>query len=166
MVLLFILNKLVAYLLVLATALLLIASFVASLLIRTIVELVNHSQNSAPFLQYVDELLLTRGLQVSTSIFFLSATLCVLFKLLPTVRPLWRDVWLGAIITALLLVGLQQFATGGVVSVLSKFLSYGVVGSVMILLLWIFLACQIVFLGCEFSYAYTRLYGSRRSAAA
>jgi membrane protein len=165
MVLFFILNKLVAYLLVLATALLLIASFVANLIIRTVVELVNHFQESVPFFQQVDELLLTRGLQVSTSVFILSITLCILFKLLPTVRPQWRDVWLGAVITALLLVGLQQFATGGVVSVFSKFLSYGVIGSVMILMLWIFLACQIVFLGCEFSYVYAHLYGSRRSTA-
>ncbi|RPJ77249.1 MAG: YihY/virulence factor BrkB family protein [Desulfobacteraceae bacterium] len=165
MVLFFILNKLVAYLLVLATALLLLASFVANVLIRTVIELVNHFQESVPFIQQVDELLLTRGLQVSTSVFILSVTLCILFKLLPTVRPQWRDVWLGAIITALMLVGLQQFATGGVVSVFSKFLSYGVIGSVMILMLWIFLACQIVFVGCELSYVYAHLYGSRRTPA-
>jgi membrane protein len=35
----------------------------------------------------------------------------------------------------------------------------------MILMLWIFLACQIFFLGCEFSYAYANIYGSRRLAA-
>jgi membrane protein len=166
MVIFFILNKLVAYLLVLATALLLLASFVANVVIRAVVELVNHFQESVPFIQQVDELLLTRGLQVSTSVFILSVTLCILFKLLPTVRPQWRDIWIGAIITALMLVGLQQFATGGVVSVFSKFLSYGVIGSVMILMLWIFLACQIVFLGCVFSYVYAHLYGSRRSTAA
>ncbi|MCU0561259.1 MAG: YihY/virulence factor BrkB family protein [Desulfobacterales bacterium] len=163
MVFLFMLNKLVAYLLVLATALLLLASFVANILIRAVVEMVNHFQETVPFIQQVDELLLTRGLQVSTSVFILSLTLCILFKLLPTVRPQWRDVWLGAVITAVMLVGLQQFATGGVVSVFSKFLSYGVIGSVMILMLWIFLACQIVFVGCEFSYVYAHLYGSRRS---
>jgi len=166
MVIFFILNKLVAYLLVLATALLLIVSFVASLFIRTVVKSVNHFQESVPLFHQLDELLLTWGLQVSTSVFILSVTLCTLFKLLPTVRPQWRDVWLGAIITAILLVGLQQFATGGVVSAFSKFLYFGVIGSVMILMLWIFLAFQIVFLGCEFSYAYAHLYGSRRSAAA
>jgi len=165
MVLFFILNKLVAYLLVLATALLLLASLVANLLIRAVIGVLNHFQEHLDFIQQVDELLLTRGLQVSSSVFSLSVTLCVIFKLLPTVRPQWRDVWLGAILTAFMLVGLQQFATGGVVSVFSKFLSYGVIGSVMILMLWIFLACQIVFVGCEFSYVYAHLYGSRRSAA-
>jgi membrane protein len=165
MVLFFILNKLVAYLLVLATALLLLASFVANLFIRAVIELVNHFQEILPFIQKVDELLLTRGLQFSTSVVLLSVTLCILFRLLPTDRPRWLDVWLGAVITAVLLVGLQRLATGGVVSVFSKFLSYGVIGSVMILMLWIFMACQIVLLGCTFSYVYAHLYGSRRAPA-
>ncbi len=161
MVLFFILNKLVAYLLVLATALLLLVSFVANTFIRAVIDLVNRFQENVAFIQQMDELLLTRGLQAGTSVVILSVTLCILFKLLPTVRPQWRDVWLGAILTAFMLVGLQKLATGGVVSVFSKFLSYGAIGSVMILLLWVFMACQIVFVGCEFSYVYAKLYGSR-----
>ena len=162
MVLFFILNKLVAYLLVLATALFLLVSFVANVSIRAVIGLVNHFQENVACINQVDELLLTRGLQISSSVVILSVTLCVLFKLLPTVRPQWQDVWLGAILTAFMLVGLQQLATGGVVSVLSKFLSYGAIGSVMILLLWIFMTCQIVLVGCEFSYVYAQRYGSRR----
>jgi membrane protein len=162
MVLFFILNKLVAYLLVLATALLLLVSFVANTFIRAVIDLVNRFQENVAFIQQMDELLLTRGLQAGTSVVILSLTLCILFKLVPTVRPQWRDVWLGAILTAFMLVGLQKLATGGVVSVFSKFLSYGAIGSVMILLLWVFMACQIVFVGCEFSYVYAKLYGSRR----
>ena len=109
MVLFFILNKLVAYLLVLATALLLLASFVVNLLIRAVIGVVNHFQEHLDLIRQVDELLLTRGLQVSSSVFILSVTLCVIFKLLPTVRPQWRDVWLGAIITAIMLVGWYMF---------------------------------------------------------
>lgn len=164
MVLFFILNKLVAYLLVLATALLLLVSFVANTFIRAVIDLVNRFQENVAFIQQMDELLLTRGLQAGTSVVILSVTLCILFKLLPTVRPQWRDVWLGAILTAVMLVCLQRLASGGVVSVLSKFESYGAIGSVMILLLWIFIACQIVFVGCEFSYVYAQLYGSRRAS--
>jgi membrane protein len=162
MALYFIRNKLVAYLLVLATALLLLVSFVTNVVIRSLIELVTHFQENLAFIQQVDELLLTRGLQGSSSVIILSATLCALFKLLPTIRPDWRDVWLGAILAAVLLVGLQLLATGGLVSVFSKFLSYGAIGSVMILLLWIFMACQIVFLGCVFSFVYAQVYGSRR----
>jgi membrane protein len=162
MVLFFILDKLAAYLLVLATALLLLVSFVANVFIRAVVDLVNHFQGNVTFIRQVDELLLTRWLQVSVSFFILSGTLCILFKLLPTARPQWRDVWLGGILTAVALVGLQQFASGRVVSVFSKFHYYGMIGSIMILLLWIFMVCQIFFIGCEFSHVYAKLYGSRR----
>ena len=165
MVLFLIVNKLVAYLLVLGTALLLLTSLVANIFIRTVLDLLSRFQETFAWIQRVDELQLTRGLQIGSTIFILSLTLCVLFKVLPSVRPQWRDVWMGALMTAVLLAGLQQLATGSVVSVFSRFLSYGVIGSVMILMLWIFLACQIFFLGCEFSYAYANIYGSRRLAA-
>jgi membrane protein len=165
MVLFLIVNKLVAYLLVLGTALLLLTSLVANIFIRTVLDLLSRFQETFAWIQRVDELQLTRGLQIGSTIFILSLTLCVLFKVLPSVRPQWRDVWMGALMTAVLLAGLQQLATGSVVSVFSRFLSYGVIGSVMILMLWIFLACQIFFLGCEFSYAYANVYGSRRLAA-
>jgi len=54
------------------------------------------------------------------------------------------------LITALSLVGLQQFATSSVVSVFSKFLSYGVIGSVMILMLWIFMLVKFSFWAVSF----------------
>jgi membrane protein len=165
MVLFLIVNKLVAYLLVVGTALLLLTSLVANIFIRTVLDLLSRFQETFVWIQRVDELQLTRGLQIGSTIFILSLTLCVLFKVLPSVRPQWRDVWMGALMTAVLLAGLQQLATSSVVSVFSRFLSYGVIGSVMILMLWIFLACQIFFLGCEFSYAYANVYGSRRLAA-
>lgn len=165
MVLFLIVNKLVAYLLVLGTALLLLTSLVANIFIRIVLDLLSRFQETFAWIQRVDELQLTRGLQIGSTIFILSLTLCVLFKVLPSVRPQWRDVWMGALMTAVLLAGLQQLATSSVVSVFNRFLSYGVIGSVMILMLWIFLACQIFFLGCEFSYAYANVYGSRRLAA-
>ena len=160
----YILNKLVAYLLVLATGMLVLVTFLFDVVTRAVVEWVSHFHEHVVFTQWVDELLLTRGLQISSSVLILSMTFCALFKLLPAVRPQWRDVWLGAMITALLLVGLQQFAASGVVSIFSNFIYYGVIGSVMILMLWVFLACLIVFFGCEISYVYAHIYGSRRFA--
>jgi membrane protein len=160
----YILNKLVAYVLVLATGMLVLVTFLADVFIRVVVEWFSHFHEHVVFTQRVDALQLTRGLQISSSIFILSMTFCALFKLLPAARPQWRDVWLGALITALLLVGLQQLAASGVVSIFSNFLYYGVIGSVMVLMLWVFLACLIVFFGCEISYVYAHIYGSRRSA--
>jgi membrane protein len=81
---------------------------------------------------------------------------------LPSIHVAWGDVWISALFVALLLVGLQQLVSNSVISIGSHFLSYGVIGAVMILLLWIFLTCQIFLFGCVFSYVYAHLFGSRR----
>jgi membrane protein len=161
MVLFFVVNKLFSFLLVLGTALLLLVSLVSNIAIRTILKLVSTFQDTFAFIQ-VDELQLTRGLQTSSSFLILALAACVLFKILPSVYVGWGDVWLGALLTASLLVGLQQLVSNSVISVGSHFLSYGAIGTVMILLLWIFLTCQIFLLGCVFSYAFAHHFGSRR----
>jgi len=162
MMLFFVANKLFSFLLVLGTAFLLLASLISDIAIKTILELVATFQETFAFIQ-VDELQLTKGLQVSSSFLILALVFCILFKILPSVHVCWRDVWLGALLTALLLVGLQQLVSNSVISIGSRFLSYGVIGSVMILMLWIFLTCQIFLFGCVFSYVYAHLFGSRQS---
>lgn len=164
MVLFFVANKLFSFLLVLGTALLLLTSLVSSIAIKTILKLVAAFQETFSFIE-VDELLLSKGLQTSSSFLILAIAACLLFKILPSVYVSWRDVWLAALITALLLVGLQQLVSNSVITIGSHFLSYGAVGSVMILLLWIFLTCQIFLFGCVFSYVYAHLFGSRRHRA-
>ncbi|WNZ25375.1 YihY/virulence factor BrkB family protein [Leptolyngbya sp. NK1-12] len=162
MVLFFVMNKLFSFLLVLGTALLLLTSLLVQIAIKTILELVTTFQETFAFLQ-IDELQLTRGLQTSSSLLILALAACILFKILPMVYVSWGDVWLGALLTALLLVGLQQLVSNSVITIGSRFLSYGVIGSVMILLLWIFLTCQIFLFGCELTYVYAYLFGSRRN---
>lgn len=161
MVLFFLANKLFSFVLVLGTALLLLVSLVSSIAIKTILKLVNTFQETFSFIQ-VDELQLTKGLQASSSFLILALAACILFKILPSVYVGWKDVWLAALLTALLLFGLQQLVSNSVISIGSHFLSYGVIGGVMILLLWIFLTCQIFLFGCVFSYVYAHLFGSRR----
>jgi membrane protein len=158
----FIFNKLLAFLLVLGSALLLLASLISNIVIKTILELVTHFQTTFSFIK-VDELQLTKGLEAGSSFFILALTACVLFKILPSTRVAWQDVWLSALLTALFIVGLQQLVSNSVISIGSHFLSYGVIGSVMILMLWIFLTFQIFLFGCVLSYVYSYMYGSRRN---
>ncbi|MER3495200.1 MAG: ribonuclease BN [Mastigocladus sp. ERB_26_2] len=160
-VLSFVLNQILAFLLVLGTALLLLSSLISNITIKIILKLVASFQNTFSFIQ-VDKLQLTKGLQISTSFLILALAACILFKILPSAYVGWRDVWLAAVITTLLLVGLQQLVSNSVIKIGSHFLSYGVIGSVMILLLWIYLTCEIFFIGCEFSYVYAHFFGSRR----
>jgi membrane protein len=157
----FVTNKLFAFLLVLGTALLMLTSLVSTIVVKVLIELATTFVETFAFIQ-MDELQLTRGLQAGSSILFLALAICILFKVLPSTKLSWNDVWLGALVAASLLVGLQQLTTNSVVSIGGRFLSYGVIGSVMILMLWIFLTCQIFFIGCELSYVYAHLFGSRR----
>ena len=85
----------------------------------------------------------------------------LVYRVLPDVKLAWRDVWLGAIVTALLftvgkfLIGLY-LGTSGLAS------TYGAAGSVVVLLLWVYYSSQIVLLGAEFTRAWVEVNGERR----
>jgi membrane protein len=85
----------------------------------------------------------------------------ITFKLLPDVVVRWRDVWTGAVATALL------FAAGK--TVLGIYLAkstvtsaYGAAGSAIALLLWCYYAAQILFLGAEFTRVHAWTNGGRK----
>ncbi|MBL1177016.1 YihY/virulence factor BrkB family protein [Pantanalinema sp. GBBB05] len=157
----FIFNKLLAFLLVFGGALLLLVSLVVNIAVKTILELIANFQATIALIQ-IDDLQLTKGLQTSSSFLILAIVACILYKILPATPVAWQDVWLSALLVASLLVSLQQLVSNSVISIGSHFLSYGVIGSVMILMLWIFLTFQIFLFGCVLSYVYAYLFGSRR----
>lgn len=80
----------------------------------------------------------------------------LVFKVLPDIKIAWKDVWIGGLITALLFT-MGQF-------VLSLYLgnqgsAYGVAGSVVVFLLWVYYSAQILFFGAEFTQVYATQYG-------
>lgn len=83
----------------------------------------------------------------------------MIYKILPDAKLGWRDVWLGAAVTALLfsagklLIGLYM----GHASVTS---SFGAAGSLVVVLLWIYYSAQILFFGAEFTQVYANRYGA------
>jgi membrane protein len=89
----------------------------------------------------------------------------LLFKFLPDVKIAWKDVWLGAFITALLF-GLGQFLLGLYLSIGNVGSAFGAAGSLVIVLVWIYYSAQIFFFGAEFTQVYTNKYGSRVQPAA
>ncbi len=158
----FLLNKLLSFLLVLGVALLLFVSLISNIVIKIVLQLVITFQETFAFVQ-IDALQIMQGLQFGSSVLILAIACCILFKILPSTKVAWQDTWLGALLTAFLLVGLQRLAGSSVISIGSRYLSYGVIGGVMILLLWLYLTCQIFLIGCELCYTYAHLFGSRRN---
>lgn len=95
--------------------------------------------------------------------FVITATgFAMIYKLMPRVRVEWKDVWVGAVVTALLftlgktLIGLYLSASG-VAS------AYGAAGSLVLVLLWIYYSAQVFLLGAEFTWVYANARGSRRA---
>lgn len=100
-------------------------------------------------------------LPVSSAVSFavIASLFAAIYKLLPQTKLPWRDVWVGALVTAILfivgkrLIGLylgnSEFAT-----------SYGAAGSVIALLMWVYYSAQIFFLGAELTRQYALWFGS------
>ena len=84
----------------------------------------------------------------------------MMFKILPDANIAWRDVWIGAFITALLFT-IGKFALGFYLGRSGVASSYGAAGSLIVLLIWVYYSSQIVFFGAEFAQVYANRFGSR-----
>ena len=84
-----------------------------------------------------------------------------IYKLLPNIKLMWRDVIVASCGTAILfeagqtLIGyfLANFITANI---------YGAAGGIIVLLIWVYYSAQVFLLGAEFSKVWARRYGSQR----
>jgi membrane protein len=98
---------------------------------------------------------------LSSSISFtvIACLFAVIYKMLPNVVLSWRDVWIGAVVTAALF-SLGKFAIGLYLGNSAVASGFGAAGSVIALLLWVYYSAQIFFLGAEFTRQYALRFGS------
>ena len=99
-------------------------------------------------------------LNFAISFVVVTGLFAIIYKVLPDVRLAWRDVWLGAVVTALLFT-VGKSVIGFYLGRASTTSVYGAAGSLVLVLLWIYYSAQILFLGAEFTEVYSRRYGSR-----
>lgn len=83
----------------------------------------------------------------------------MIFRFLPDVKIAWRDVWIGAAITALLFT-VGKFLIGFYLGHSSTASVFGAAGSLVVVLIWIYYSTQILFFGAEITQVYARRYGS------
>jgi membrane protein len=91
---------------------------------------------------------------------FISLLFALMYKYLPDVKITWRDVSVGAMITALLFT-IGKFVLGLYLGGGSFGSSYGAAGSLVIFLAWVYYSAQILLFGAEFTQVYARRYGSQ-----
>lgn len=104
--------------------------------------------------------LLWQIINLLVSIGVVTLLFAMIFKVLPDATIAWRDVWVGALLTAVL------FSVGK--SLLSLYLGkssvasvYGAAGSLVVILMWVYYSAQILLFGAEFTRLYAIRYGSK-----
>ena len=99
------------------------------------------------------------ALAITTGLF------AMIYKLLPSVEIAWRDVWIGAAVTALLF-ALGKTLIGIYIGRSSVASGFGAAGSFVVLLIWVYYSTQIFLLGAEFTGVYARKHGSHKGKIA
>lgn len=104
---------------------------------------------------------------VGSLVSFLLVTVlfAMMFKWLPDAEVDWRDVMLGAVLTAALF-EIGKFVIGYYVGKLGLESTYGAAASLVMLLLWVYYSSQIVLLGAEFTHVYAKRRDARQQGRA
>jgi len=84
-----------------------------------------------------------------------TAVFTMIFKILPNATTRWRDVWIGAVLTAILFL-IGKWALGIYLGSGTAASAYGAASSLITLLLWIYYSSQILLFGAEFTQVYAR----------
>ena len=85
----------------------------------------------------------------------------MIYKVMPRVKVQWRDVWIGAAVTALMF-SLGRFLIGLYLGKSDVASGFGAAGSVVIVFVWVYYSAQIFLLGAEFTWLYAKTYGSMK----
>jgi len=92
---------------------------------------------------------------------FTTVGFALIYKIMPRVKIQWRDVWLGAAVTALLFT-IGRFLIGLYIGKSGIASGFGAAGSLIIIFVWVYYSAQIFLLGAEFTWVYARTFGSMR----
>jgi membrane protein len=151
-ILLFITSRVLSLTMVLAIGFILLVSLLLSVALRSVMEY------AQAWLPAPGALLAT--LDVSLTLAVITLLFAAMFRILPDVVLKWRDVWVGAAVTACL------FTLGR--SLIALYLArtatqsaYGAAGSLVLLLLWVNYSSLILLFGAAFTRAHLEARGGR-----
>jgi membrane protein len=147
----FFVNRLTTFAALLGIGFLLLVSFVVSTWIEA----------AAAF--FADQLPMPPGtlrlVNIAVSLGVVTLLFAYIYRTIPDVRLAWRDVFTGALITALLFT-LGKYLIGLYLGRSSVGSAYGAAGALIVLLVWIYYSSLIFFLGAEFTQVYANHRGS------
>lgn len=103
---------------------------------------------------------LWRSLNLLAWLILVTLLFAMIYKYLPDVRITWRDVAIGAFVTAVLF-SVGKFLIGAYLGRMAFGSAYGGAGSFVVFLIWIYYSALICFFGAEFTQVYARRFGSK-----
>src|SRR5262252_9024240 len=95
---------------------------------------------------------------VVSSFLVIAVLFAMIYKFLPDVVISWKDVWIGAAVTAVLFTA-GKYLIGIYLGRTATTSAFGAAGSLVVLLFWVYYSALISFLGAEFTQVYARRYG-------
>jgi membrane protein len=147
-------GRLLSFGMVVALGFLLVVSLAASAAVAALTR--RWSPDVAGWQPFAWMLDATLGLLLVTVLFAL------VYKTLPSVRVAWRDVWTGAVVTAVLFTA-GKAAIGWYIGTSGVASGFGAAGSLIAVLVWVYWSAQVFLLGAEFTWLYATTFGSRRA---
>lgn len=147
----FIVKRLLSFSMILVIGFMLLVSFVISAAVAAFGDLLNNYLGGAGELigQIVQIVL---GLLVTWGLF------AVMFKVLPDAKIRWQDVWVGALVTAILFT-IGRFLIGLYLGRSESANAFGAAAALAIIFVWIYYAAIILFLGAEFTQVWVKRHG-------
>jgi membrane protein len=95
------------------------------------------------------------GINFVISFGVITLLFAMIYKILPDVEIAWSDVWVGAVVTALLFT-IGKFLIGLYLGHSAVASTFGAAGSLVIIVIWIYYSAQILFMGAEFTQVYAK----------
>ena len=149
----FIRDRVLSFGLILSVSLLLLTSFVISALLSVFTGYLQRIWPDAA-------ILLIRLIDFAISLAVTTTLFAMIYRFLPDAIIRWRDVWVGALITAALFV-LGKFLIAFYISYADPGSAFGAAGSAIVLLVWINYSSLIIFFGAEFTQEFADAFGQK-----
>lgn len=144
-VMLFIKNRVLSLTIVLAIGFILLVSLLLGVVIRAALQM---AEQNIPTLATV-----LGGMEFVVAMALIAALFATIFKVLPDVVLGWRDVIVGAIVTAVLF-SIGRFGIAIYLAHTATASTYGAAGSVVLILLWVYYSSLILLYGAAFTKVY------------
>lgn len=146
-----VLDRLRSFTIALGVGFLLLVSLVISAVVHAVQTWLNEAIPGVPWAWQTLNVVASFGIAV--------LLFAMIYKYLPDAKIAWRDVWIGAAVTAALFT-LGKDLIGIYLGQTAAASSYGAAGSFAVLLLWVYYSALICFFGAEFTQVFARRHGS------